>query len=164
MIFYIINFHLFRTTTSFAKRTKNQLKFWNPWAETKMIWYHGDVAFEHFQFFNPILQTGRFKRGLYSTLQLYKRMKIDRFVLTIRFISLTLTPLNLTKHYCRKWKNWSSPTTSSIQGLYTFGITGHLASQAWLGMRGQGIGVRGVLGSIPREPPLLMVSVSNEIG
>ncbi len=55
---------------------------------------------------------------------------------------LTRTPLNLTKHYCRKCKNWSkSPTTSSIQGLYTYGIAVRAASQVWLGMGGQGIGV-----------------------
>ncbi len=38
------------------------------------------------------------------------------------------------------------------------------ASQAWLGMGGQVIGVRGALSSIPGEPSLLMVSVSKEIG
>ena len=37
---------------------------------------------------------------------------------------------------------------SSIQGLYTYGIAGQAVSQAWLGMSGQGIGVRGVPGSI----------------
>ena len=52
---------------------------------------------------------------------------------------------------------------SAIQGLYTYGIAGRAASQSWLGMGGQGIGVRGVPGSIPGAPPLLMVSVSNEI-
>ncbi len=39
-----------------------------------------------------------------------------------------------------------SLTTSLIQGLYTYGITGRAASQAWLGMGGQVIGVRGVPG------------------
>ena len=38
------------------------------------------------------------------------------------------------------------------------------ASQAWLGMGGQGIGERGFPSLIPGEPPLLMVSVLNEIG
>ncbi len=42
-----------------------------------------------------------------------------------------------------------SPTMSSIEGLYTYGIAGRAASQSWLGMGGQGIGVRGVPGSIP---------------
>ena len=42
-----------------------------------------------------------------------------------------------------------SPTTSSIQGLYRYGIAGRAASQVWLGMGVQGIGVRGVPGSIP---------------
>ncbi len=40
---------------------------------------------------------------------------------------------------------------SSIQGLYTYGIAGRAESQAWLGMGGQGIGVRGVPGSILGE-------------
>ena len=43
----------------------------------------------------------------------------------------------------------TSPTTSSIQGLCMYEIAGRAASQLWLGMGGQGIGVRGVLGSIP---------------
>ena len=54
-----------------------------------------------------------------------------------------------------------SPTTSSIQGLYRYGIAGRAASQSWLGMGGGGIRVRV---RIWGEPPLLMVSVSNEIG
>ncbi len=41
------------------------------------------------------------------------------------------------------------PTTSSIQGLYRYGIAGGAASQVWLGMGVQGIGVGGVPGSIP---------------
>ncbi len=40
---------------------------------------------------------------------------------------------------------------SSVQGLYRYRIAGRAASQAWLGMGGQGIGVRGVPGSIPWE-------------
>ncbi len=36
-----------------------------------------------------------------------------------------------------------------IQGLFKYGSAGRAASQSWLGMGGQGIGVRGVLGSIP---------------
>ncbi len=57
-------------------------------------------------------------------------------------------------------------TMSSIQGLYMYGIAVQIASQAWRGMGGQGNGVRGVLNSIPGRgnPPLLMLSVSNEIG
>ncbi len=38
---------------------------------------------------------------------------------------------------------------SPIQGLYTYRIAGRAASQVWLGLGGQGIGVRGVPGSIP---------------
>ncbi len=38
---------------------------------------------------------------------------------------------------------------SSIQGLYRYGIAGQAASQVWFGMGVQGIGVRGVPGSIP---------------
>ena len=38
---------------------------------------------------------------------------------------------------------------SSIQSLYMYGIVARAASQAWLGMDGQGIGVQGVQGSIP---------------
>ena len=50
-----------------------------------------------------------------------------------------------------------------LQGLYTYGIVfpGRVTGVAW--HEWSGIGVRGVLGSIPGEPPLLMVSVSNEI-
>ena len=44
-----------------------------------------------------------------------------------------------------------------------YGIAAQVVSQAWLGMGGQGIGVQGVLGLIPGEPPLFVVSVSNEI-
>ncbi len=43
-----------------------------------------------------------------------------------------------------------------------YGIAARAASQAWLGMSGQGIGVRVVPSLIPGEPSLLMVSVSNE--
>ncbi len=42
------------------------------------------------------------------------------------------------------WKLVSSLNMSSIQGLYMYGM-----SHALLGMGGQAIGVRGVLGSIP---------------
>ncbi len=56
------------------------------------------------------------------------------------------------------------PTTSSIQGLYRYGIAGRAASQSLLGMGGRGIGVRGVPGANPGEPPLLMVALANEIG
>ncbi len=42
------------------------------------------------------------------------------------------------------------PTTSSIQGLYTYVIAGRAASQVWLGIGGQGIDLRAwVPGSIP---------------
>ena len=42
-----------------------------------------------------------------------------------------------------------NPTTASIQGLYTYRIASRAASQVWLGIGGQRIGVRGVPGSIP---------------
>ncbi len=45
--------------------------------------------------------------------------------------------------------NLKKPTTSSIQGLYTYGIATRAASQSWLGMGGQVIGVREVSDSIP---------------
>ena len=51
-----------------------------------------------------------------------------------------------------------------MQGLYTYGIAGRSASQAWLGMGDQGIGVRGVSGSIPGGTTICDgVTVSNEL-
>ncbi len=55
---------------------------------------------------------------------------------------------------------------SSMQGLYTYGIAGGAPQQPVLGFGGHGRGVRG--GPLKMrgggEPPLLMVSVSNEKG
>ena len=44
-------------------------------------------------------------------------------------------------------------------GPDAYGNTGWAASQVWLGMSGQGIGVLGVPGSIPGEPLFFGVSV-----
>ena len=74
-------------------------------------------------------------------------------------LPLTLTAPNDIEYYYRKCKNWSKPDYVIDTGpIYTYGVAGRAASQSWLGMGGQEIGVRGV------EPPLLMLSVSNEIG
>ncbi len=57
--------------------------------------------------------------------------------------------------------NQESPTTSLIQGLvYRYGIAGRAASQSWLGM----VVVGFVCVGSRWDTPLLMVSVSNEIG
>ncbi len=67
--------------------------------------------------------------------------------------------------YYRKCKNWSkSDYVIDTGSMHVYGIAGRAASQAWLGMGGQGIGVRGVPGSIPGGTTAFVVSVSNEIG
>ena len=82
-----------------------------------------------------------------------------------RIIGLTLTSLNLTKHYCSKCKNWSKIeyviNTGSIhvRNCCPGSVTTGMASLEWLF---KGLVCEGS-GSIPGEPPLFVVSVSNEI-
>ncbi len=57
----------------------------------------------------------------------------------------TLTPLNLTKHYCRKCKNWSDYVIDTGPIHVRNRWLGSVTSVAWH-MGGQGIGVRGVPG------------------
>ncbi len=46
------------------------------------------------------------------------------------------SPLNLTKHYRRKYGNSEYVITQVL--AYMYGIAARAASQAWLGMGGQG--------------------------
>ena len=80
-------------------------------------------------------------------------------------VNITLTLLHHKIPYSRKVENWSkSDYVINAGPIYTYGNAGRAASQVWLGMGVQGIGVRGVPGSIPGEPPFYGVSVKNEIG
>ena len=77
-------------------------------------------------------------------------------IMTMSISPLTLTQLELTKAHCITCRKIVlSPTTSSPVGLYGYGNAGRAASQVWLGMGVQGIGVRGVPGSIPGGTGLL---------
>ncbi len=77
----------------------------------------------------------------------------------------TLTPLNLTKHYCRK--NWSKSDYIIDTGPIHVTRTESLARQhhrrglAWMV---NALVCEGSRDQFQGEPPLLMMSVSNEIG
>ena len=69
---------------------------------------------------------------------------------------LTLPPLNLTIYYCSKWGMCTKSEYIITHRPYIWvEMDTQAASQVWLGIGGQGIRVRGVPGSIPKEDPLL---------
>ncbi len=68
---------------------------------------------------------------------------------------LTLNVLHHTVRYSRKVKNW-------FKSGYAINPRPSTQGQVCLGMGRQWIGVQGVLGLIPEEPPFLGVLVSNE--
>ena len=76
----------------------------------------------------------------------FTKLTISKIGLSLR-LELELAHWDIKKHFLMSW----SPNTSPLQDLNMYRIAAQAALQAWVGMGGQGIGVRRVAGLIQRE-------------